>query len=424
MKALEEDRGTYSQGDVWHALLALLPPGPELERRARTTGALRRKRGVREASDLLRVALSYGFCGLSFGDASAWARANESAKLCKTAVFRRLRNCGTWLENLLALKLSQSLSSIAEDTLGFNVRLVDATHVSSPGSKGDSWRVHAVYAPWARRLVQVSITDRKGGERLDRFEISPGDLIVGDRAYGTRPGIAHVVQHGGDFLVRTVWFHLPLETRDGQPFDLFAALRSLPAEGTADFAVRVAGDERHGIPAILCRVVAVRKPPEAAEEARRRVLKESKRKGCRVDPRTLEACDYFFVVTSLDPELVSAEQVLALYRLRWQIEIEFKRLKSLLRLDDLRARTPSTVRAALAAKMLGALLIEELVAQDSDPARHHGLTRIMWESARQAILGARAAARWLTERSLRIFSPTAEPRQRQLQSNSTWALLS
>ena len=420
MERLEVRHPVVPHGDVWYAQPALLPPGPELERRARTTGALRRKRGVRGASDLLRVVLSYGFCGLSLELASEWAQANHSAKMSSSAILRRLRGCASWLEELLAYKLNQRVS--AAPVAGLQVRLVDATRVCTPGSKGDSWRIHASYDPWQRQLVQLNITDNSGGERLDRFDVRPGELLVGDRAYGRRRGLAHVVRHGGEFLVRITWYHVPLETRDGKPFDLLAELKSLPQDGVCEFDVRVKADERHSVPAIPCRLVAKRKPAKDADEGKRRAKAAARKGGHKLDEKTLEACEYFFVLTSLPSSVASAEQVLALYRLRWQIEIAFKRLKSLLKLDDLRAKTPSTVRAALAAKMLGAVLVEDLVNRQRDERRHWQLTQIMGDSFRQAILGSKAAAMWLSKRVSRERTPHSKP-TRPLQCQATRALL-
>lgn len=410
MKLPEEDRQLYSQGDVWHALLALLPPGPELERRARTTGAFRRKRGVREATDLLRVALSYGFCGLSFDGASAWARANQSAKLCKAAVIRRLRGCGEWLEGLLLEKLSARLP--VAQLGGLKVRIVDATRVAQPGSKGAAWRVHASYDPVSGKLCELFVSDHKGGERLSRFTVQPGELFVGDRSYGTRPGIAHVVRDGGLFLVRTTWHHTPLEASDGGCFDLFDVLRGLKDGAVGDVDIRVAPDARHGFEAVPCRLVAVRKPAAAADAAKKRILAEAKKKGHKVDPRTLEACEYFFVLTSVSRHAFDGQAVLSLYRLRWQIEVEFKRLKSLLRLKDLRAVTRESIRAALAAKLLGAVLIQELLDAPKDGTQHWTLSQALYESTRQAILGMDAAAKWLTDKATRVCLPAPDVRER------------
>ena len=49
MKALEEDRQSYSQDVVWHALRVLLPPGPELERRARKASRASKPKAAKAA---------------------------------------------------------------------------------------------------------------------------------------------------------------------------------------------------------------------------------------------------------------------------------------------------------------------------------------------------------------------------------------
>ena len=66
------------------------------------------------------------------------------------------------------------------------------------------------------------------------------------------------------------------------------------------------------------------------------------------------------LVTSLDPQEYPADRIAALYRLRWQVEIAFKRLKSLLDFSRLPARDPSLARTWLLAKLLMALLLENL----------------------------------------------------------------
>jgi len=49
-----------------------------------------------------------------------------------------------------------------------------------------------------------------------------GILFISDRAPGAAPGIAHVVEAGGDGLVRFPWSNLDWRTGEAAPFDLFA----------------------------------------------------------------------------------------------------------------------------------------------------------------------------------------------------------
>ena len=60
---------------------------------------------------------------------------------------------------------------------------------------------------------------------------------------------------------------------------------------------------------------------------------------------------------------ISAESVLGLYRLRWQIEMKFKTLKSVIHLGRVPVRTDQALRVHVLAKLLIALLIESLLYQ-------------------------------------------------------------
>ena len=79
-----------------------------------------------------------------------------------------------------------------------------------------------------------------------------------------------------------------------------------------------------------------------------------------MQPQTLELAEYVGVLTSLNPATVAALQVLSLYRGRWQIELVFKRLKSLRGVGELAKYDPASARAWLQAKLLTALLLERL----------------------------------------------------------------
>ena len=107
--------------------------------------------------------------------------------------------------------------------------------------------------------------------------------------------------------------------------------------------------------------MAIRKSEPAAARAREQALRQRTKKGvAAVKTHTLELAGYFFVLTNLPPE-ISAESVLQLYRLRWQIEMKFKTLKSVLHLDEVPARTEQSLRVYVLAKLLVAILIDSLL---------------------------------------------------------------
>lgn len=342
----------------WPYMLTFLPPKDELDRSAREMGALLRKRGVASGEALLRLALAYGFCGLSLRQTAAWAQVAGVADVSDVALLKRLRASAEWLGHLLCLKLAENAPPPPRSTL--RIRLFDATSISCPGSMGTDWRIHLGFDLSRLSIDHVELTNEKGGESLKRFTLRPGEVAVGDRGYAHRKGLHGVRQDGADFIIRLNWQNIPLMTPGGGAFDLLTFLRKLPDAEPGECAVIVAPSERDNLPELPARLVAIRKSEAAAEVSRAKVLRERSRKGRRTaDPRTLETAGYVFVLTSLPTETLSALDTLETYRFRWQVELAFKRLKSLLYLDELPARDPPLARAFIFAKLLAALLLED-----------------------------------------------------------------
>ena len=108
------------------------------------------------------------------------------------------------------------------------------------------------------------------------------------------------------------------------------------------------------------RLIVQRKTPEATEATRLALRRAAIKKGKKLDPRSLIAAEFMILATSLPQTGYTAKDVLAVYRLRWQIELAFKRLKSLLHIDRLPTRTEPTSRSWLYAHLILALLCDDL----------------------------------------------------------------
>jgi hypothetical protein len=347
----------------WPHLLSFLPPEDVLERTARETGAMTRKRQVNSASTLLRLAFAYGFCGLSFRQAAAWAQVAQVAFLSDVALMKRLRAADDWLGHLLGLKLAERAPPPRLSLQHFHLRLVDATTINRPGTKGTDWRIHLGYDLMALKIDHIEVTDQTGGESLVRFPFREGELVLGDRGYAHRAGFHAVISAKADFLVRLNWQNVPLQTLSGKAFDILEALRGISDTEAEEFPVRVAPTKHKHLPALPARLLAVRKSEAAAAESRRKILLERSKKGRTIDPQTLEAAGYIFVLTSVPQSAMTAREGLDLYRFRWQIELAFKRMKSLLDLDHVPAKDPPLARSFLYAKLLAALLLEDLTEE-------------------------------------------------------------
>ena len=104
-----------------------------------------------------------------------------------------------------------------------------------------------------------------------------------------------------------------------------------------------------------------------------------------LQPLTVQATGYLMLVTSL-PAAVPASEVLEAYRLRWQVELAFKRLKSLLGLDRLPAKSAALARSWLLAHLIVALLIEDTAREflDLPPSADAGAPTLHLTLARHA----------------------------------------
>ena len=353
---------------AWPMLVSRLPPSLDLGASARECGALVRRRGIADAEALLRVALSYGGCGLSLRGTAAWAETASVASLSDVAVLNRLRGSAPWLATIVGAILSARVGAPVSAGSGHRLRVVDATTLAAPGSTGVDWRLHVAYDAGAQQTTAVELSDGRGAESLSRFAWARGDLILGDRGYAKAGDLAAVGDAGADFVVRTGWNALKLRTRDGAPFDLFTALDRLPERGIGEAEIGIALD-RAGTTLMPARLVMLRKTEAEAEASRRKARHKSRRQGKTVQQNTLKAAGYVLLLTSLDAPRAAAADILALYRLRWQIELVFKRLKSLLDLAALPAKDPDLARSWIYAKLIVALLLEDVTrdALDSPP---------------------------------------------------------
>lgn len=128
---------------------------------------------------------------------------------------------------------------------------------------------------------------------------------------------------------------------------------------------------------LILRLVIRRKDPDQAEAEQKRLLKDAKKRGKQPDPRSLEAAKYILLLTSLPADIFPPTDILALYRFRWQIELAFKRFKSLAGLDTLPAKKPELARAWIYARLIVAIIAEQIAGQvpDSSPSGPGDTTR-------------------------------------------------
>jgi hypothetical protein len=347
---------SLSGAENWDILTTFLPD--EWEEKARELGALRRCRRFSGAASLLRTLLIHLADGCSLRETAVRARYGGVAVISDVALLKRLKASGEWLRWMAA----QTMTSWVEKQpsaifgSGFNIRVIDGSTIQEPGSTGSTWRIHYSICLPSLRCDEVYVTSPQIGESFKRFVVHRGDLFLGDRGFSHPAGVGHVVNGGGDVLVRSNLTNLPFLGANGNPFPLLSHLRTLTGGKIGDWDVWVPLDKTL-IPGRIC---AVKKNKLAVEKSRRRVLMENSRKGHVVRPETVEAAAYVFVFTTLERR-VAPTTILEMYRGRWQIELSFKRLKSIIGLGHLKKTDLEAAKAWLHGKLLVAFLVEALI---------------------------------------------------------------
>ena len=344
--------------EEWEFLTDLLPKG--WREQARTTGALRRARSVGSADCLLQLILMHTATGLSLRQTVVRAREQSIADISDVALLKRLRASEPWLRWLTAKMTDlDDLGVIQRLSAQHRLRAVDATTVEEQGGAGTDWRVH-----YTLRLPDLScdffeLTDEHGGETYRRIPVDHGDLLLADRGYSNAAGVAAVRAAEGDVLVRWNSFSFPLKTLDGHPFDALKELNQLSKRGVREWAVCFTHDGQR----YTGRLCAIRKNAVATERAREKMRREARKKQKQVSQDALKLAEFVMVFTTVSSRELTTREVLELYRVRWQIELRFKHLKSLLGLGCLPKYDDASCRAWIQAKLLCGLLIERLMRQ-------------------------------------------------------------
>lgn len=357
--------------DHYSELLSRLPADLDLDALARETGAILRKREVGDGASLLRLVLARGPGGLSLRQTSGWASLSGTAELTNPGVHYRLKQSALFVEAVVERLL---LDKVPGGDLRWPDRrlcLADGTCISKPGSKGTDWRVHGVFDLGRGGFSHLELTDEHGGEALDRGAALPGEIRIGDRNYARTVVLKRFLTESGgkaDFIVRVGWNALQFRTTSGDDFDLIDHLQNLSADMEAHEEPLHAVASRDPV-ALPLRLIVRRKTPEATEATRLALRRNAAKKGKKLDPRSLVAAEFMILVTSLPAEGYTADAIMTVYRLRWQIELAFKRLKSLLHIDRLPTRTKQASRTWIYGHLILALLCDDLSQDflDSSP---------------------------------------------------------
>lgn len=343
----------------WRVLAKFFPEGWRVK--GNELGLLHRKRNIKSTSVLLRIFLIHLADGCSLRETATRAKEGDLANVSAVALQKKLnKNLSDWFRWMsLELLKKKGLDLTPPDWLqGFRVKSVDASVITEPGSTGTDWRLHYSLDMFNLQCDQFEITRPEVGESFLNFHVSKGDLLIGDRAYGRLKGMNYIKKNGGDYVVRikSKAFTLYKNGIEFSMADEFSKLRIGQIKDLEVFSnARCQANQ-------TIRLCVIRKSKFEADKAIKKAFKNVKKKQQTINPKTIELHKYIIIATSL-PREVNARLILELYRFRWQVEISFKRLKSIIGLGHLPKKNVTTSCAWLHGKMFVALLAQAIVTE-------------------------------------------------------------
>ena len=327
------------------------------------TKAITRARNIKTPEDLLALNMLYITNGGSFQITSAMMKLTRGVSVNKNAVYERITGSGEWLRQMAeAIYQRQGAGIQKPEFLGSkNVKLVDASDETTKGKEKTTWRLHYVFDLFEFATTSLELTTNQEGEKLTRHKITETDIIIADRIYCTMSGIEHVLSSKGDFIIRfkSKAFHLYDES--GNRLELLPHIRHLGEHENT----MVNCFYKHNGKLRPLRIVAMKKDTAAIAQTKRKMKQKASRKQEKdLCPETAELNEYVVLATSLN---YTNEQILELYRARWQIEQVFYRLKSLFGYGEVPSKNEETVKAWFYGKLFLAALCETIVKDSSFP---------------------------------------------------------
>jgi hypothetical protein len=349
---------SLTRDDDWRAILAHLPG--DYARLADEHKQLQTQYGnakITTAEWLLRFILVHVGANLPLLQTVTLMAEAGGPRLSAMRLHMKMRRAAPYLQALVERMVPWAAQARPERWAGYSMTLIDATVVCGPGSTGTDARIHTKLRAADLAILDAVVTNASGGETFRRFLFEPGELVVADRGYCNPPNIALATEQGADVLLRYNRGALPLHTLDRDRLDALATVRMLHDHTVLDLPVVFDNDDEP----IAARFIAIRLPEAEAAEARKRVRKEY---GAKVSAEMLEAAGYVMLLTTVPRERMTAALCLQAYRLRWQIELQFKRWKSLCGFDRLPNYRDDTMVAWLYAKVLLGLLLDRMTSRD------------------------------------------------------------
>jgi hypothetical protein len=321
---------------------------------------IQRKREIKTPADLMLLCLFHLINGCSLVDISEIARLTNIADISDVGFMKRFAQSGEWFEWITTQLVTRQLANYTKPSFleAYRPIAVDASDVVEKGRSGETYRLHYAIDIFSLQSHSYKITKEEIGESLTNFSFAKGDLVMGDRAYGTITGIERCLKCGADYLLRLRTNCFNMFDSDGNKISMLSKIDHLRFDESDEFTGYIHSSRESTIPIRVC---VKRKSEEACLKARKQMARKESKKQQIISDTAKKLNEYIIVVTSLPSEVLCAD-ILETYRYRWQVENYFKRLKSIMNFGDLPKKNEKSSLAWLKGKLMIALLMETLIS--------------------------------------------------------------
>lgn len=347
----------------WQYLARWLPSHLDELAREHRAAAFQSHSRIEDASTLLHLVCLWAVGSFSFQVCAAFADAAGLVSMSGVALRKRFGRMNGLLQTIICALVPRGQDSRSlKLRQKWTVLVADATDLFAPNQ-------HSKLL-WAMNLADLSIDQvlfdpkrPRMGETFRHFVTRAGQLWLGDRIYCTGVGLAYLRERGAHALVRYSRNLTMYKTADCEKrLDPLELARGSRHGETRTYAVWI----RVGGECLKVRLIA----KKLSDTAHKRQIEQLEYSKVQKTPYAEEIAGYLLLITTVPADEMNAREALALYRLRWQIELRIKRAKSLMGLSQMRSKTPEMISAWIQAHIMAQLLVDKLEVESLDEHGH------------------------------------------------------
>ena len=186
--------------------------------------------------------------------------------------------------------------------------------------------------------------------------LRPQDLVLRDLGYFKVSIFAQIIKKQAFFLSRLLLSVSLFDAETQEPLDLGATLskKNTRTLNVMDLNIRMGAQDQ-----LPVRLVAYRLPQSVVNRRKRQAKANAKKKGYTPSKKHLKLLEFALYITNVEESVWPAEKIGTIYRLRWQIELTFKRWKSLLHIDFCKGTNTNRILVLTYARLIAIVLIND-----------------------------------------------------------------